>query len=228
MANTFEQLKAILDSGELDGLIGLDEDAILEAKSPRPYDLTRIVGRIELAKDVSAFANARGGYVIAGVKHSRVPSENVDRITALDLLSEEEFDVEKTRGVIQVGIYPKIEGLVIHWAPARSTPSQGVGVIHVPQQQDDAKPYLMVHTVIDDTKLKQIVFGLAQRQGSAAVVFSIKELHRLTKRGGQSDTQRLVRIEEKLDRLAAPPPPRQGPSRTSLSERLNEISGDDV
>jgi len=58
---SFESVKALLDGRAYDSLIGLREDAWLEAKGGEPYDLGAAHGRYELAKDVAAFANRAGG-----------------------------------------------------------------------------------------------------------------------------------------------------------------------
>jgi len=69
---TFEAIKVILDTRQFDQLIGREEDAWFEAKQRSPYDLTPPTGRYELAKDVSAFANADGGLLVVGLTTTRV------------------------------------------------------------------------------------------------------------------------------------------------------------
>src|SRR5438067_1534205 len=54
---------AILESGEFDQLIGRPETPEVEFKG-EPYQLDRETQRFELAKDVSAMANAAGGVII--------------------------------------------------------------------------------------------------------------------------------------------------------------------
>jgi len=61
----------ILDEGNLSKLIGLKEDLWFEIKGKNPYDFNSPDDRYELAKDVTALANAEGGYLIIGLEHDR-------------------------------------------------------------------------------------------------------------------------------------------------------------
>src|SRR5262245_55612463 len=98
------EIRNILSSGELERLVAFEEDDFLEAKGPRPYDLTTPKGRFELAKDVSAFANAGGGYLIIGVQHERMPTRSVEKIAALDLIERDSLDVDAVFGVINTHV----------------------------------------------------------------------------------------------------------------------------
>ena len=56
-----------LQDGQFDALIGRAEDAFLEFKGS-PYQLAVNEQRQELAKDVSALANANGGIILIGFR----------------------------------------------------------------------------------------------------------------------------------------------------------------
>jgi predicted HTH transcriptional regulator len=77
---SFESIKAILDGGQFSALIGLDEDTSLEAKRGNSYDFATPTGRYELAKDVSAFANAEGGILLIGLTTVVPADAKTDRI----------------------------------------------------------------------------------------------------------------------------------------------------
>jgi hypothetical protein len=49
--------------------------------------------------------------------------------------------------------------------------------------------------------LKQIVFGIAKRNESSNIPFTVAELYKYTQSGKHSVPQALARVEEKLDRL---------------------------
>ena len=76
---SFESIKTILDTHAYDSLIGLEEATWLEAKGRNPYDFTTPAGRFELAKDVSAFANAEGGILIVGLATTPLPAAKKNR-----------------------------------------------------------------------------------------------------------------------------------------------------
>jgi hypothetical protein len=79
---SFESIKTILDTRQFAALIGLDEDTWLEAKGRNPYDFATPMGRYELAKDVTAFANAEGGILLVGLTTALAPDAKTERITA--------------------------------------------------------------------------------------------------------------------------------------------------
>lgn len=70
---------SILGSGDFNQLIGGLEDDHLECKSA-PYNLTEDQGKMELAKDVSALANADGGIILIGVQTETEPQHQGDII----------------------------------------------------------------------------------------------------------------------------------------------------
>ena len=61
------QLREIVQSGDFESLLGEIESAEFECKA-QPYALETDSGKRELAKDISSFANAIGGYVIKPVR----------------------------------------------------------------------------------------------------------------------------------------------------------------
>jgi len=94
---SFASVKAILGSYQFDSLIGLEEDTWLEAKGRNPYDFTTPAGRFELAKDVSAFANADGGILIVGLATILLPAAKTEQITAHDLARNKNFPLSSIR-----------------------------------------------------------------------------------------------------------------------------------
>jgi hypothetical protein len=65
----------------------MPEDLFLEVKGMVPYDLTTPSGRFQLAKDVSAFANAEGGHLLIGFIHEKLPTQRIDQIKELQLFA---------------------------------------------------------------------------------------------------------------------------------------------
>jgi hypothetical protein len=104
---SFETVKAIVDSRAYDSLIGMQEDAWLEAKGSHPYDFDTPEGRYELAKDVAAFANGTGGIVIVGLRTTRHATAQTDEITAYDLCAQDAFDSTRYASLIAVYSTPR-------------------------------------------------------------------------------------------------------------------------
>src|SRR2546426_10290931 len=191
---TIEKIKTILDSRTFDELVGLKEASWFDAKSKPAYDFSTAAGRVELAKDVSGFANAQGGYLIMGLHTKVLVEESTEVVSNLGLLSKADFDVSKFQGLIREHVYPEIAGLEVTWIESSGESGKGVGVIRIPPQEDSRKFFLMVRVIEDGQQLKQIVFGIAQRVGSSTVPFTITQLYAMTQNGNTDGAKRLTRM----------------------------------
>ena len=74
---TFEQIKDILARRAVPEFLDVLENEFIDFKA-EPYRLDNDNQKAELAKDVSAFANTSGGFIIIGVKTTRLPEYSAD------------------------------------------------------------------------------------------------------------------------------------------------------
>ena len=81
---TIEEIQAILESGDFGAFVNLRENQWFDAKGRIPYDLTQPADRYELAKDVCAFCNANGGYLVIGLQHEPILEEDTERVSGED------------------------------------------------------------------------------------------------------------------------------------------------
>lgn len=196
---TVEIIAARLAERNLAGLQGLKEDQWFDAKRAPSYDPTTPTGRFDLAKDVSSFANAEGGYIIVGLTTVEVPEEQTEQVNGLDLLTEKSFSTNVIQGVLAEYLFPRVQGLQVSWVEDVATPGHGVGVIFIPPMDYDKRFVLMKRILDADTALPQIVFGIAVRHGSNSIPYTVEQLHRICQEGRSSVPERLARIEAKLD-----------------------------
>ncbi len=159
--STIEDVQQILATRQLSSFIDRKEDVWFDAKAAH-YDLASAAGRWELAKDVSAFSNAEGGFVVIGLHTEPVLEEHTDRVTGLTLLAEATFNVVRVRGVLQEYLYPAVHGLEISWVEDVAGGGQGVGVIYVPEQERERRLTLMKQVIDEGTELRRFVFGFAK------------------------------------------------------------------
>lgn len=199
-----QQLDHAIRSGNFAWLVGKIEDQHLEAKALPAYDLGTPAGRYELAKDVTAFANSEGGWILIGPQTVRVATSNSDQIEDFILSDVATANVAQLAGVIRTHTYPEIRSLEIFWAPSDTDPALGIGAIFVPPQTNDSKPFLITKVAEDGAPLKEIVCGFARRVDADNVPFTASELYQNMRIGSNSMAQRLTRIEEKLDKLSTP------------------------
>ena len=227
---SFESIKTILETRQFAALIGLDEDTWLEAKRKNPYDFATPAGRYELAKDITAFANAEGGILLVGLTTAPAAEAKTERIGAHDLCSQAEFDVAQYLGIIKEHVYPAIRDLKVYWLPVNAEATQGLGVIEVQPQSASHKFFLIAKVVDSGAELKQIVFGIAKRNDSSNDPFTIAELYKYTQSGKHPVPQTLARVEAKLDAVieaqTRPAPPTKTPDEV-YDERTARILDDD-
>jgi hypothetical protein len=228
---TFISIKNILEARQFQTLIGQDEDSWFEAKGSHPYDFTTPAGRYELAKDVSSFANAEGGFLIVGLITTPLAEMQTERVTAYDLCTQEEFDVAQYQGLIREYVYPRIKDLNVYWTAVNEEVTQGLGVIEIPAQSPKSKYFLTVKVVEAGTQIRQVVFGLAKRTNNANDPLTVAELYWLMQNGKQTVPQTLARLEDKIDELiqAQARPDTHPPSRDELyADRIARVLEEDV
>ncbi len=196
MINTISE---IIKEKYFSKFIGLKEGLWFEAKGKDPYDLDSASGRYELAKDVTAFANAEGGHIVIGLSHKQLENEMTEEISGLELIPEKEFDIKKYGGLIKDYIYPQIEGITITWQESINEKGKGVGDIFVPVQKETKKYFLITRGIIvEGDKLKDNVIGIARRQGARNMPISGKEIYGFMQKGKSDIAQRLSGIEDGL------------------------------
>lgn len=203
------EVAEILHAGRIEALVGLAEGQEFEAKGAAAYDLTTPAGRYELAKDASSFANASGGLIVIGLTHAKLDNVATEVVSGLELLSQDHFNAGRYGGTLAEYVYPGIVGLNVSWAAIHSDARRGVGVILVPAQRADDKPFIVARVTEDGAALKHIVVGMARRKGPDSAPLSPVEIQDALRKGMDSTSQRLSRMDAKLDALleAAEPVP---------------------
>jgi predicted HTH transcriptional regulator len=201
LALTREHVEKTLAERKFAALRGVREGEFFEAKGAKPYDFATPDGRYELAKDVSALANASGGWLIVGLKTTPLATEAADAVSSLDLIPEPDFDAARIKGLLNDHVHPSIAGLGVYWAADAENPGLGAGVIHVPEQKVDSKPFLITRVVEDGVHVKGIVFGYARRMRADSTPHTAAQLHQAMRVGMNTTAQRLTSLEEKVDKV---------------------------
>jgi predicted HTH transcriptional regulator len=88
---SLNEISEVLSSGHFDQLISSVEYKLLECKGA-VYDLKNNFERVELAKDVSALANAKGGYLLMGLAS---PMHKGDEITRVSSFTQDLCDLNQ-------------------------------------------------------------------------------------------------------------------------------------
>lgn len=198
-----ETIQKIINSRDLSKFVGFKESFYLEAKNKNPYDFKSPNGRYELAKDITAFANNQGGFLILGLKTEQLIEENTDKVSELDLFLQEEFDINTYLGIAKENIFPKIDDLRIDWIEDIKTTKEGIAYIFIPPQKESKKYFVIKNVFEDGEKIRNIVFGIVKRNGADSIPLNIQEIYECLQKGKNSISQRLSSIDEKIDLLSA-------------------------
>jgi hypothetical protein len=175
-------IRSLVESGELQELIGEFEGQHLDAEA-QPYlfagsnDAKR-----EFAKDVAAFANASGGCIIVGAETILSSLQAGEQIAALKAFPETLFNADQYGKIIDEWLYPAPTGLIIKWCPDKNGHQSGIGVVFIPTQAPETKPFLLTRT-IGDKKTTEILLGYAERHLDRTDIKSVVELHHAMRTG---------------------------------------------
>jgi hypothetical protein len=208
-------IRSIAETGDFQQLIGEFEDQHLDVKA-QPYLLAGgNDAKRELAKDVAAFANATGGCIIIGAETTVSSLQAGERISELKPFPEALFNTDQYGKTIDEWLYPVPSGLVIKWHPDKTIPTRGVGVVFIPTQVPETKPFLLTRT-IGDKKTTEILLGYAERHLDRTDIRSVVELHHAMRIGMNLEAtllNRITNVETLLQRqLAVTPIPQLGSS----------------
>lgn len=220
LSKTIDKIKS---GNTPDLLIGLKENEYFEAKNSESYDLTNNEkSRIELAKDVSAFANSQGGFLVLGLNQKQVLEEQTDVVESLDLIDKSKFNSFQYQGIIKDYIYPNIKGIDFIFVESASDPGFGLFIIVIPPQPEPNKPYLLARILENNEILPGIIVGIIQRKESSNSPLTIKQLHLHIQKGKGVVEERLSSIEQKMDVLLNKKE-EVGGSPSTTAERIKNI-----
>jgi hypothetical protein len=153
-------------------LIGQPESEWLEVKG-RPYDLKAELDALELAKDVSAFANGPfGGLLVIGFSRRKVGGQ--DHLRAVVTQPIRSIDPRKYRQALERLILPPVEGLKIEAVEVEE--DKGLLVIEIPPQSSALRPFLVIGAV-SESKVLGSHFALYIRRGEHAEPISPSVIH---------------------------------------------------
>lgn len=224
----------VLANGDFDPLVGLDETIDVEFKGA-PYQVAdRDSQKFELAKDVSALANASGGVIVIGVQTDRDNEAAVDVATELRPLARGLVDEQQYEGILSDMIYPRLRDVQVRFHPSAADADRGLVSIDVPPQ-DELEKYFLIQRPAEEgvDRTPAWLVGLAVRGVGRVEGRRIGEIHTLINRGLAVGTQLggvLESVAELRDLIAGnAEPPAETPAdriHAVLCARLDELDAD--
>jgi len=177
-----KKLELIIKDGDFNKLKNESECEFFDCKRD-VYDLKNSIKKYELAKDVSAFANASGGFILIGIETRKSEKSFYDEIIALHPFKENVCNPKQYIDIISDWIYPKLRGVEVRWYPTKENPSRGIFVIKIPVQPGINKPFLIKRTIQDTGKICEVLFGYSERKQESNEPKTVVELHQILRDG---------------------------------------------
>lgn len=115
------------------------------------------------------------------------------------------FTASQYEDILKFWIYPRIDGIQVHFWALASDETKGIASIFIPPQSADRKPFLVIRTVAGDGKKSETVFGHFERRRSAIDHMTVERLHSLLQAGMQFHrvSVQLNSMQDQLQELVA-------------------------
>jgi len=204
------EIITILQSGDFTTLIGSLEGDHLECKGA-PYQLEQEREKMELAKDVSALANAYGGIILIGVQTEKEPTYHGDIIRRLGCFVQGRVDFSQYQNVISDWVLPSIRGLKLNWHASATNHNEGIASILIPQDACRERPFLVAKVIENTGRVIGSYVGFFERTRDNVPPMKPAELRERFKDGlrfAELDS-RLRNIEEMVGKVGAERAPQQ-------------------
>jgi hypothetical protein len=220
---SISEIKEIIDNGDFEKLKGRYENEFLDCKR-EIYKLTTSKEKHELAKDVSSFANAEGGYILIGPQTEPSKSHPFDEIKNISCMHQNLIDSTQYYNIIKDWIFPEILDITIKWKQSRDSKDKGIVVIHIPKQDDNSKPFLIKKTITKNETIGTI-FGYFERRRDQTSYKDVQTIHTLLRNGLNYTNEiknKLDEINQKIDLLRGEETEEIEDFKQDISERITK------
>jgi len=215
-----EVLEKLL-AGDFQSLIGITESVWIDAKEI-PYILDTPKKKMELAKDVSAFASSGGGIIVLGFDASKDPATAVETISKVCPLPSDLLDANQYRQILGKSVYPPLNGVTIQTFDSGAGDGRVVAAIVIDSALGADKPYLVANMLDEANQSIGAYMGYFERKHDLIPPITIGRLQQLLAAGQQwsSIDQRLLAIESNMNSWSAPKPAPPKPWLRRRSEKI--------
>jgi hypothetical protein len=194
---TVAEVLYFLERGEFAEIIGTAEDEQIEFKGA-PYYLANDTAKLELAKDVTALANASGGIVLLGFRTFKDPDNSVELVDEFRPFDRGLVDSDQYAKVLSDWTCPRMNSVNVLTFDSSAHPGKIVAAVFVPAGEGEQKPFLVNRAVDAEGKVRGTQFGYYERVRDRIPAISAEAM-----RGYIRDGMRFSEIIGRLDSIQA-------------------------
>jgi hypothetical protein len=177
---TAPEIQEIVRSSTPERLLGARETEQVDFKRV-PYRLEEDRQKFELAKDVSALANASGGVLVLGVQTEKSDVHSWDAASALTPFPRALLDEPRIRATIGAWVYPSLDGITVEVVPRGA--DAVLATIGVAAQPTSAGPFVVIRTIDERERASAVQFAVYKRRGDESRALSAQELQAILRDG---------------------------------------------
>ena len=176
------ELYAALGRGSsgFDEIKGTPESEWIDFKQAQ-YQLKQKRDKLELAKDISGFANSGGGVLVVGIQAEQQPATRIELASRLTPVRSDLVDCDQIRKLVRQYVYPPINKIECQVWPMSE--DDCVLTIDVPEQGGDDSLFIVSEGVSSEGKPQGNMFGYFERVGDATIPVPHSIIHDLMRDG---------------------------------------------
>jgi hypothetical protein len=176
---TLPQIRDIVTRRAFSELLNSFENESIDFKG-EPYRLDDESQKLELAKDVSAFANTHGGFIVLGIRTKKIAEYSADVADELRPIPKNLFNQEQYESIARDWIYPPVNEIQITVFASDDDAQKVFAILEIPESVGINKPFLLIRAA-DDSKgrNRKITFGYAERFRSSSLTSVVQRLQQL-------------------------------------------------
>lgn len=194
MALALEHLASIVADAKFEELVAEVEGQFFDVKS-QPYKFSEgLDAKREFAKDVAAFGNAQGGYILVGFTTKTSITSYGEEIADVHPVPADLFNIDQHIKLLQEWLYPQPVGVQINFVPFGPDSTKGILVVFIPPQNERSKPFLLTKT-LTDKKSTDVIIAYVERRLDFTDARSVVELHHALRIGLNLERELLGRMD---------------------------------
>lgn len=179
------EIQKIVDAverGAYQELIATFESETVECKRT-PYRLSEEAEKLELAKDVSALANASGGVILIGWATRKDDVHGWDQVSEVCAFPSNLFNDTQYTAVLGKWLWPCPNAIRVRSFPVADKPGYSVALVEVPPSREALGPILITTNELPDGRRTGLLFGYCERHRAAVSHFDLQRLQGLIRDG---------------------------------------------